>query len=118
MKALWHHVEMWWFQVVSVLVLIAIFLFILVRQQKIQDFKMRSQMQTFIVDLDDNAGWQPMQEIQTGLQNKTQQPVYNELVDRKRNIYEIKVFAPPEKNQYIWSWLKGLQRVEHVNGRQ
>lgn len=85
------------------------------RQHRIWQFKNQSVEHTFIVDLKDNCGWQEMDAIQKNLEQTTHQPVYGELVDGRRQVYRIKVKAPPEDGRTIWDWLSGRAWVEKAD---
>jgi len=85
------------------------------KQQNINSFKHHSVEHTFIVDLSDGCGWQEMDAIQKNLEQRTHQPVYGELVDRKRQVYRIKVKAPPAHAPTIWDWLSGRKWVEKAD---
>ena len=109
------HVKIWWFPVVSAIMLMITLGVIVNHQQNISRFKANSQTHTFIVDLSDDADWEQMAQITSDLQRKTHQPVYNELVDSQRNIYVIRVQAPPEEASGIWSWLTRSRKVDNVS---
>lgn len=85
------------------------------KQHNIWQFKNQSVEHTFLVYLRDDCGWQEMDAIQKNLEQTTHQPVYGELVDSRRQVYRIKVKAPPDKSHSIWDWLSGRAWVERAD---
>lgn len=85
------------------------------RQHQIWEFKVQSVEHTFVIDLRDEYGWQEMDAIKKNLEQTTHQPVYGELLDDRRQVYRIKVKAPPKESHSIWDWLSGRAWVERAD---
>lgn len=109
------HLQRWWFPIVSVALLCLIAVLVLNSEFCVRQWKDESKTYTVIIDLDDKAGWETMAKITSDLERKTYQPVYNELIDRERNVYRLKVKVPPKHARSIYHWLRlHPQQVESV----
>ena len=98
------------------LIVLSFFLIVLgiifVKEVRGRSYKARSVSHEVMVDLRDDLGWQEIEAIKDNLRFKTYQPVQEQMIDRKKNVYMVKIMCPPEDFVGLLTWLKSRRWVE------